>query len=53
MKQKWTKEKLEKFSEEIATLFDEGKIKFPIHLSGGKNQAESLIRIFSDFNKGD
>lgn len=53
MKTEWTKEKLDKFSEEIATLFNEGKIKFPIHLCGGKNQAESLIKIFSDFNKGD
>jgi len=46
-----TKEELIQFSEEIKDLFLAGRIRTPIHLSGG-NEAQ-LIEIFKDISKDD
>jgi len=46
------KEELIKFEEEIADLFEQGKIKFPIHLAGGNE--DELIKIFDEhYKEGD
>ena len=42
----WNSDKLVKFEEEIAILFNSGEIKFPIHLSNGNE--ENLIEIFKE-----
>lgn len=51
MKTKFTKEKLDAFSQEIASLYEQGKIKAPIHLSG--DNAQQLIKIFKLVKKND
>ena len=48
---KITKEKLIKFEEDIKRIYETGKIKAPIHLSG--NNEESLIKIFKKIKKKD
>lgn len=45
------KEELIKFEDEIKELYEQGKIKVPIHL-GGDNE-EQLIEIFKEINKED
>lgn len=54
MKTKWTVDTLNKFEEQIADIYNKGKIRFPIHLNGCKNniQPKKLIEIFSDIQKG-
>ena len=42
------KDDLLKFTEEIASLYQEGKINAPIHLNGGEDQLEALMSIFQD-----
>lgn len=44
----WTEEGLLQFSESLANEYNEGKIKFPTHLSGG-NEKE-LLEIFKSYN---
>ena len=51
MKTKWTVEKLQKFEEDLKKLFLEGKIRAPLHLSGGNE--EELISIFRDIKPKD
>lgn len=46
-----TKEDLISFEEEIASLFEQGKIKAPIHLHG--NNEDDLIEIFKGIEKDD
>lgn len=46
-----TKEELIAFEAEIAQLFEAGKIRAPVHLSGGNE--EELIGIFENINPGD
>ena len=46
-----TKEQLQDFEEKIAKLFEDGKIKAPVHLSKGNE--EHLIEIFKDVKKSD
>lgn len=46
-----TKKKLIEFTNEIAEIYESGKIHAPIHL-GGDNE-DQLIEIFKDYNKGD
>jgi pyruvate dehydrogenase E1 component alpha subunit len=46
-----TKKELIKFEEEIAQLFEQAKIRAPIHLSGGNEN--KLIKIFKDYKEGD
>ncbi len=46
-----TPEELVNFEKGIAQEFNAGKIRAPIHLSGGNEQ--QLIDIFKDFKKGD
>ena len=46
-----TKQELIDFESEIAKLYEEGKIKSPIHLHGGNEDA--LIEIFKDYKKDD
>lgn len=46
-----TEEELIQFEQEIATLYEEGKIKTPVHLSGSNEK--QLIRIFKDYKDGD
>ena len=48
---KWTKEELISFEENIKTLFKQGKISCPIHLSGGNE--EQLISLFSSIKPKD
>jgi pyruvate dehydrogenase E1 component alpha subunit len=45
------KEVLIAFEERIKTLFEAGKIRAPVHLSGGNEEA--LIEIFKDYQPGD
>ena len=45
------KEKLIKFEEEIAELFNSGKIKAPIHLYHGNE--DKIIEIFNKIGKDD
>jgi len=42
----WNKEKLLAFEQDIADIYEAGKIKAPVHLSDGEE--ESLIQIFSE-----
>jgi pyruvate dehydrogenase E1 component alpha subunit len=51
MKTKWTKEKLDAFSEEIAEIYKQGKIRAPIHLCG--DNAAQLIEIFKQVKRTD
>jgi pyruvate dehydrogenase E1 component alpha subunit len=44
-------EKIENFEKEIATLYEQGKIKAPVHLRNGN--IEHLIEIFKDIRTGD
>ena len=46
---KITKEKLIKFEEDIKRIYETGKIKAPIHLSG--NNEDPLIKIFKKIKK--
>jgi len=46
-----TKEDLIKFEEDIATEFNAGKIKAPVHLFDG--QEEQLLEVFKDIKKED
>lgn len=46
-----TKEDLIKFEEDIATIFDAGKIRAPVHLFDG--QEEQLIEVFKDIAQED
>ncbi len=52
---KYTPEKLKEFEKSIVELFNDGKLKSPIHLSGSKDnkQEEALIKIFKDIRKED
>jgi len=45
------KEELIAFEERIKKFYEDGKIKAPIHLSGGNE--EQLIEIFKDYRQGD
>ena len=45
------KQKLIKFEEEIKDLFLKGKIRFPVHFSGGNE--DDLIEIFKEIKDGD
>lgn len=45
------KKDLKKFSDEIVSLYEKGKIHAPIHLSDGTE--EHLIKIFKQYKKGD
>jgi len=47
----WTAEKLIAFEEEIKDLFDDGKIRSPVHLSRGNE--EQLIDIFKNVDESD
>lgn len=51
MRTNWTKEKLDAFSEEIAEIYKQGKIRAPIHLCG--DNATQLIEIFKFVNEND
>jgi len=51
LRTKWTKEKLDAFSQEIASLYEQGKIRSPIHLCG--DNATQLIEIFKLVKKED
>ncbi|MBL7131602.1 MAG: hypothetical protein ISS45_09420 [Candidatus Omnitrophica bacterium] len=46
-----TKEKLINFEKDIAKLFEQAKIPYPVHLSGGNE--EQLIKIFKKIKKRD
>ena len=46
-----TKKKLIKFEEDIKKIYESGKIKAPIHLSG--NNEDQLIKIFKKIKKND
>ena len=47
----WTKDSLKQFEARIASLFNQGKIRAPVHLSDGNEL--SLIEIFKDVKKQD
>ena len=51
MKINITKNQLIKFSKEIKKIYESGKIRAPIHLSG--NNESQLIKIFKKVNKND
>jgi len=51
MRTEWTKEKLDAFSEEIAEIYKQGKIRAPIHLCG--DNATQLIKIFELVDEDD
>lgn len=51
MKTEWTKEKLIDFENSVANVFNEGKIKAPVHLHSGNE--EQLLKIFESVNKND
>jgi pyruvate dehydrogenase E1 component alpha subunit len=51
MPTQWTSKELRDFESEIANLFNEGKIKAPVHLSSGNEDA--LINIFKDISRSD
>ena len=51
MQTQWTSKGLRDFETEIANLFNEGKIKAPVHLSFGNEDA--LINIFKDISRSD
>ena len=46
-----TPEKLVEFEQRVVDLFEDARIPYPIHLSGGNE--EQLIRIFKEINSGD
>ena len=48
---KYTKEELIQFEEEVVQMYREGKIKAPLHLSGGNE--EELIEIFKEVKEVD
>lgn len=43
----WTEQKLNEFNDEIIKIYETGKIRAPIHLSG--DNASYLIKVFSDY----
>ena len=45
----WTQDSLKQFEARIASLFNQGKIRAPVHLSDGNELA--LIDIFKDVKK--
>jgi pyruvate dehydrogenase E1 component alpha subunit len=47
----WTPEKLIEFEDEVASIFNSGEIKAPVHLSSGNE--EPLIKIFRDIKRDD
>lgn len=49
----WNFQKLNAFTESIVDLYENSKIKAPIHCCGGEDQAEALIEIFKFYKKGD
>lgn len=51
MKTKWNKKRLREFEEHIIQLFETGKARCPIHLSGGNE--EQLIGIFAHIKPSD
>lgn len=51
MKRDWTAEELIAVEREIADIYNSGKIRAPVHLSGGNE--EDLIRIFRDVRDDD
>lgn len=51
METKYTKEELIQFEDDIVQMYREGKIKAPLHLSGG-NESE-LIELFKEINPQD
>lgn len=51
MKTSWTPDKLIAFEDDLAQLFNDGKIKAPLHLAGGNER--QLIKIFEDVGEGD
>ena len=51
MKNKIKKNFLKNFSKEIKKIYESGKIRAPIHLSG--NNEDQLIKIFKKINKND
>jgi len=48
---RWTEESLREFEEEIKGIYESGKIKSPVHLSGG-NEAQ-LIELFKNVKPND
>lgn len=50
-KQKWTKGRLIAFEKNVASEFERGKIRFPIHLSGG-NEGQ-LMKMFEKIDDDD
>ena len=51
MKKKWTKEELIKVESKFASAFKKGKIRCPLHLSGGNE--ETLIALFTNIKSRD
>ena len=51
MEVKYTQEDLVQFEEEIVQMYREGKIKAPLHLSGGNE--DELIELFKEINEQD
>ena len=51
METAWSVEKLQEFETDIANLFNEGKIKAPVHLSYGTES--HLIQIFKSISSED
>lgn len=51
MKDKITKQQMIEFEKRIANLWEEAKIPYPVHLSGGNE--EQLIEIFKEIKEGD
>lgn len=51
MKTEWTRETLQAFEKDIANTFNEGKIRAPVHLSGGNESV--LIKLFERINPHD
>ena len=47
----WTLESLVNFEEEVAILFNSGKVKSPVHLSDGNETA--LLELFKNINEND
>ena len=50
-RRQWTPEELIAFEKDIAELFNQGKIRAPIHLSGGNEH--QLIKVFKDVGDDD
>jgi pyruvate dehydrogenase E1 component alpha subunit len=48
---KWTTKRLQEFEEHVIKLFEKGKARCPIHLSGGNE--DELITLFSSIKKKD